>query len=136
MSRSSWCEDRPVCIASYVSTLNRSVPIHCTAALHQVASAPNRAPRRSVACRSSIEAANVKRIEPTKKITASAPAPTSSTTPGNGPMTKHTEPSANPAAIARSQPASASGPRARRIACPTTERPYGAPTSPGIPPNG
>ena len=47
--------------------------MNCTAALHQVASAPNRAPRRSVACRSSTEAANVKRIDPTKKITASAP---------------------------------------------------------------
>ncbi len=45
----------------------------------------------------------VKKIEPAKKTTASAPTPTSSTNPGNGPMKKQSEPTAKPTAIARSQ---------------------------------
>ena len=62
-------------MASYVSTLKSSVPANWIAALHHEASAPQRTPRRSVAWRSSSPAANVKKSEPTKKITASAPTP-------------------------------------------------------------
>ena len=51
-------------MASYVSTLNSSVPANWIAALHHDASAPQRTPRRSVAWRSSSPAAKVKKSEP------------------------------------------------------------------------
>ena len=47
----------------------------------------------------------MKKIEPAKKTTPSAPGPTNWTNPGNGPMKKHRDPTANPAAIQRSQAA-------------------------------
>src|SRR5512132_1957655 len=40
-------------------------------------------------------AADVKKIEPTKKTIPSAPEPTSCSKPGNGPTNKHVEPTAN-----------------------------------------
>ena len=45
----------------------------------------------------------MKKIEPAKKTTPSAPGPTSCTNPGNGPMKKHADPMAKPTAIQRSQ---------------------------------
>jgi hypothetical protein len=45
----------------------------------------------------------VKNTEPAKKTTPSAPAPTSCTNPGNGPMKKQADPTANATAIERSQ---------------------------------
>ena len=51
----------------------------------------------------------VKKIEPAKNTAPSAPGPTSCTNPGNGATTKHTDPTAKPMAIHRSQ--------AARVAC-------------------
>ncbi len=116
ISRSSCWTEKPVRVASNVSTLNHRVPTNWIAALHHAPSRPKRAPRRSVAWRSSSAAASVKKIDPRKKRTASGPEPMSWTTPGNGPMRKQTEPIPNPAAIGRSHPASAPGPDLRSSA--------------------
>jgi len=89
--------------------LNSKVPTNWIAALHQDGSAPQRLPRLSVASRTSRPAASVKKIEPAKKTTPSAPGPTSCTKPGNGPMKKQADPTAKPAAIQRSQTALANG---------------------------
>jgi hypothetical protein len=51
----------------------------------------------------------VKKTEPAKNTTPSAPAPTSWTKPGKGPMKKHADPTANPAAIQRSHTAPSAG---------------------------
>ena len=74
------------------------------AALHHEGSRPQRRPRLRVPSRSSRAAASVKNTEPAKKTTPSAPAPTSWTKPGKGPMKKQADPAANPTAI-RSQAA-------------------------------
>src|SRR5215208_5686626 len=83
-------------MASKVLRLNSRVPTNWVAALHQDGSAPHRRPRLSVASLSSRPAASVKKIEPAKKTTPSAPGPTRSTNPGNGPTKKHTDPAAKP----------------------------------------
>jgi hypothetical protein len=90
-------------MASNVLTLNSSVPTNWTKALHQVASWPQRRPRLTVTSRSSRLAAKVKNTAP------SAPDPTSSTKPGNGPMRKQADPMAKPSAMARSQAARVAG---------------------------
>ena len=97
-------------MASKVLRLNSRVPANWTAALHQDGFDAQR-PRRSVASRSSSPAASVKNTEPAKKTTPSAPAPTSWTKPGNGPMKKHAEPIAKPIAIQRSQTTPVDWPR-------------------------
>ena len=112
-------------MASNVLALNSSVPTHWIEALHQDGSSPKRRPRATVASRSSSVAASVKKIEPAKKTTASAPTPTSSTKPGKGPMKKHSEPTAKPSAIARSQATLVAGRGPIASAWPITGPRYG-----------
>lgn len=105
-SRFSWCVESPSCMASSVLMLNRRVPTNWTAALHHEGSAAHR-PSLNVESRSSSSAASVKNTEPAKNTAPSAPAPTSWTNPGKGPMKKQAEPTAKPIAIQQSQAARA-----------------------------
>ena len=71
--------------------LKKTVPTSCTALLHQ---SSDRGRKRPL-CTYWSEAAEVKKIDPTKKTTASTVEPTSSTKPGMGPTRKQVEPIAN-----------------------------------------
>src|SRR5829696_2785863 len=121
ISRFSWWVESPSCLASKVLTLKSSVPRNWAKALHQEGSLPQRCPRLTVPSRSSRPAATVKKTEPVKKTAPSAPAPTSSMNPGNGPTTKHADPIAKPAEIARSHALRVSGRGAKLSAWPITD---------------
>src|SRR3954466_9991505 len=86
-SRSYADASRPVCSARNVLTLKKTVPANWMRELHLS--------NRSMACKACSNAADVKKIEPTKKTTPSTDDPTSSTNPGNGATRKHAEPTAN-----------------------------------------
>src|SRR5580765_7060964 len=68
--------------------LKKTVPTSCTALLHQSSSRGRKTPLWTY-CN---EAAEVKKIEPTKKTRPSTVDPTSSTKPGMGPTRKQVEP--------------------------------------------
>ena len=101
MSRSSCPVDRLVCSAWNVLRLKNSVPASWITVAHQSmrrgSNASTRSRRRSTLTDSRYcsAAADVKNSEPAKNTAASAPAPTRCTKPGNGPTTKHAEPTAN-----------------------------------------
>ena len=76
--------------------MKNSVPANWIAALHQPASLVRGPGTRLDVCQSSVPAAAVKKIEPTKKTAASAPSPTSWAKPGNGPTKKQSDPIAKP----------------------------------------
>jgi hypothetical protein len=83
--------------------LKKSVPADWTTAARHAARPPpgrRRAGRLSDVCTSPPA---VKRIEPMKKVTASASAPTSSAYPGNGPIRKHADPAPKSSPIQRSR---------------------------------
>src|SRR3954447_3506558 len=86
-SRSYADASRPACSARNVLTLKKMVPANWISELHRSSG--------STACRACRKAADVKKIEPTKKTTPSTDDPTSSTNPGNGATRKHAEPIAN-----------------------------------------
>src|SRR3954452_17293178 len=86
-SRSYADASRPACSARNVLTLKKMVPSNWISELQR--SSP------STACRACSNAADVKKIEPTKKTTPSTDDPTSSTNPGNGATRKQAEPTAN-----------------------------------------
>src|SRR5829696_4958378 len=85
-----------------VVTLKNSVPADWTIAAHHAADPPAwwRCPKANALCRAP---PSVNRIEPAKKVSASARAPTRSRYPGKGATTKHAEPAAKHAAIQRSR---------------------------------
>src|SRR4051794_20897614 len=91
-----------VCRAWYVVTLKNSVPADCTtAARHADRAAP--AERRPDAASQVCSAPPaVNSTEPAKNVAASAPGPTRSTKPGNGPTRKQVDPRAKQSAIHRS----------------------------------
>ena len=60
-------------MASNVSTLNSSVPTNWIAALHHDGSAPKRRPGAASPGAARAPAANVKKIDPRRRSTASAP---------------------------------------------------------------
>jgi hypothetical protein len=66
-----------VCIASYVVTLKKSVPADWTMAAHQAARPAPEERRSRQASQLCSAPPLVNRIEPTKKVTASAELPTS-----------------------------------------------------------
>src|SRR5512132_224580 len=72
------------------------------AAHHAARPAPGewRTPKASRVC---IAPPAVNSSEPAKNVAASAPGPTSSTYPGNGPIRKHSDPAANSSDIQRSR---------------------------------
>src|SRR3954468_21649699 len=86
-SRSYSVASRPACSAWNVLTLKKIVPANWISELQRSSG--------STACSACSNAAEVKKIEPTKKTTPSTNDPTSSTKPGNGATRKHAEPTAN-----------------------------------------
>src|SRR5436190_22990248 len=86
-SRSYADASRPACRARNVLTLKKIVPANWIRELQRSS--------RSTACKAWSNAADVKKIEPTKKTIPSTDDPTSSTNPGSGATRKHIEPIAN-----------------------------------------
>src|SRR3954452_15278031 len=88
-----------------VEMLKNSVPADWMIAAHQAAR-PAGPSRRSVADSQVCSAPPaVKKSDPTKNVTAVTVAPTRLSYPGNGPIRKHAEPTANAHAIRRSRDA-------------------------------
>src|SRR5436190_6632522 len=86
-SRSYAVASRPACSARNVLTLKKIVPANWIRELQRSS--------RSTAWKACKIAADVKKIEPTKKTMPSTSDPTSSTKPGNGATRKHADPTAN-----------------------------------------
>ena len=82
--RFSCLVESPSCMAAKVLRLNSKVPTNSIDALHHDGSAPKRRPRLSVPSRTSRPPASVKKIEPAKKTTPSAPWADELHQPGEG----------------------------------------------------
>src|SRR4029450_8447773 len=86
-----------------VVTLKNSVPADWTTAAHHAARSGWDAWGSGNASEVCTAPPAVNRIEPTKNVTASAPGPTRSTYPGNGPTRKDSAPAAKNSPIQRSR---------------------------------